>query len=140
MGTLKKLKAMLEADRILKSKLLAATAKELLLDTDGDGFADIYLLDTMGGGDIDALALELKSGGAACLCFTSDGYFLLDDEGSGDIGSLGLSAGLSDALLETGPQLLDAISAGQCSVSAFDDLSALLERTSRELRCGAAGS
>ena len=63
MGTLKETKKMMRNDPELCSMLVRSTRRNLLVDLDGDGIADIALMDDNHDGDIDMIAVDVTGNG-----------------------------------------------------------------------------
>ena len=63
MGTLRDLKKEMRSDPELKEMLVRSSHREILIDLDGDGVADIGLIDYNHDGDIDMISVDTTGNG-----------------------------------------------------------------------------
>ena len=89
MGTLGQVKMRMKQDKDMRKRLVRGVRHEILLDLDGDKFADLGLMDENMDGDIDTMALDLRGSGDFDLYLTDmDGNNVIDraffdEEGNG---------------------------------------------------------
>ena len=140
MGTLRKTKLAMKANKDLRKLLVRGGHHEVLIDLDGDKEADIGLFDTNGDGDIDALGADLLDNGEFNLIIRDmdhngipDAVFF-DQEGNGEFQTLAAGPEVEARFIEAAEKIAFILQAKEIIAEELDERLKQLDLRVREAR------
>lgn len=126
MGTLGQVKMRMKQDRDMRKRLVRGGRHEILLDLDGDKFADLGLMDENMDGDIDTMALDLGGSGDFDLYMTDmDGNNVIDraffdEEGNGSFAAPAWGDEILAPMLEAATRLYRFLASADWDTAQLD--------------------
>lgn len=140
MGTLRKLKLKMKADRDFRKTLVRGSRNEILIDIDGDQQPDVALMDTTNDGDVDTIAIDLSGNGEFDLMVKDTDHngipdlILFDTDGDGEMKEIASGVEVEDTVIAAINAVSTAIALGEYAAQVLDDRLDALDQEIRRAR------